>query len=158
MSRIGSWRREFSAPLNALQGELNRLLTQYRNLGPIGPAPAAAEPTEIEPASWVPAVDLVETPEAIQLWADIPGVSPTSVELSVTGRVLTLKGDKGGFDPGEARGHLLERPAGVFYRQVALPSEVDVEAIQAEARDGVLRVLLPKSDSVRPRTIPIKTS
>src|SRR5689334_10237912 len=97
MSRIGSsWRREFAVPLNALQGELNRLIAHYRNLGPFGPAPAAdpAGATEIEPAAWIPAIDLVESPEAVTLWADIPGVDPGSVELSVTGRVLTLKGEK----------------------------------------------------------------
>jgi len=158
MNLSGSWRREFSAPLNALQGELNRLIAQYRNLGPIGPTPSPADATEIDPTAWVPAVDLVESAESIVLWADVPGVDPASIELAVTGRVLTLKGEKPPLESGQGRSHTLERPYGPFHLQVTLPSEVDVEQIAAEARDGVLRVTLPKSEAVRPRTIPIKSS
>jgi HSP20 family protein len=161
MSRPGYWRREFAAPLNALQGELNRLFAHYRNLGlgPLGPAPA--EPTEeIEPsATWVPAVDLIETPEEVVLWADLPGVDPAKVDLAVTGRVLTLRGEKAGGElGGGSRGHALERQSGPFFRQIPLPSDVDVEAIQAEAHNGVLRVKLPKAEAVRPRTIPVRPS
>jgi HSP20 family protein len=157
MTRYGSWRREFSAPLNALQGELNRLLTHYRNFGSLGPTPA--EPTEeIEPPAWVPAVDMVEAPDQVTLWVDLPGVDPAKVELAVTGRVLTLRGEKAAGEFGAARSHALERPFGPFFRQVALPSDVDVEKIEAEARDGVLTVRLPKADAVRPRTIPVRPS
>jgi len=155
--RPGSWRREFSVPLNALQGELNRLFANYRNIGPLGPTPPT-EATEIEPVTWNPAVDLIETPEEITLWADLPGVDPASVDLAVTGRVLTLRGDKPPAESGEVRGHTLERLFGPFHRQIALPCEVDIDGIQAEARDGVLKVRLPKSEAVRPRSIPIRPS
>src|SRR5207244_8937299 len=125
--RPGSWRREFSAPLNVLQSELNRLFVNFRNVGPLGPTPAPAEATEIEPATWIPPIDLIETPEEITLWADLPGVDPASVDLAVTGRVLTLRGDKPPAESGEVRGHALERVFGPFHRQIALPSEVDVD-------------------------------
>jgi HSP20 family protein len=158
MNRPGSWRHEFSIPLNALQGELNRLLAQYRHLGPFGAS--RGEGAEAGPApAWVPAVDVVETPDEIAVTADIPGVDPATVELTVTGRVLTLRGEKVAGDPAPgAQGHALERQFGPFHREVPLPSDVNVEAIQAEAQHGVLRVRLPKSEAVRPRSIPIRPS
>jgi len=159
MSRPGHWRREFSAPLNALQGELNRLFTHYRNLnlGPLGPF--SAEPTdEAVPAAWVPAIDLVETPDETTLWIDLPGVDPAKVELSVTGRGLTIRGEKPPAEGAGGRGHAMERLFGPFHREVPLPNEVEVDAIQAEAHHGTLKVRLPKAESVRPKTIPIKPS
>ncbi|MEO6809613.1 MAG: Hsp20/alpha crystallin family protein [Isosphaeraceae bacterium] len=156
MSRLDSWRREFSAPLNVLQGELNRLLNHYRDLGPLGPGSATSEGSEADLPTWVPSIDLVETANEVLLWVDLPGVDPARVELSVTGRVLTLKGEKLAPDPVESRGQVVERPFGPFQRQVTLPSEVDVEAVQAEAQNGVLHVRLPKSVAVRPHTIPIR--
>lgn len=158
MSRLDSWRREFSAPLNVLQGELNRLLNHYRDLGPLGPSPTATEGTEDELPTWVPLIDLIETADEVLLWVDLPGVDPARVELSVTGRVLTLKGEKPAPVPIESRGQVVERPFGPFQRQLALPSEVDVEAVQAEAHNGVLHVRLPKAAAVRPHTIPIRPS
>lgn len=158
MSRLDSWRREFSAPLNALQGELNRLLNHYRDLGPLWPGSAMSEGSEADSPTWVPSIDLVETVNEILLWVDLPGVDPVRVELSVAGQVLTLKGEKPAPDPVEGQGQIVERPFGPFQRQLTLPSEVDVEAVQAEAHNGVLHVRLPKSVAVRPHTIPIRPS
>jgi HSP20 family protein len=156
MTRQHSWRREFAipiVPLSSIQGEIHRLLDQVR---PLGPSHTPADRPKPEPSGWSPAVDLVETPEALTLWADLPGVDPTSVDLSVTGQVLTLRGERP--IATEGRGHSLERASGPFHRQVHLPCEVNVESIEAEARDGVLVVRLPKADVHRPRTIPVRTA
>jgi HSP20 family protein len=158
MSRLDSWRREFSAPLNVLQGELNRLLNHYRDLGSMGPGSSTPEGSEAALPTWVPLIDLIETADEVLLWVDLPGVDPARVELSVTGRVLTLKGEKPAPVPIESRGQVVERPFGPFQRQLTLPSEVDVEAVQAEAHNGVLNVRLPKAAAVRPHTIPIRPS
>lgn len=155
MTRQHSWRREFAipiVPLSSIQGEIHRLLDQVR---PLGPTPTSADRPEPVPSSWSPAVDLVETPEALTLWADLPGVDPSSVDLTVTGQVLTLRGNRS--TSAEGRGHSLERASGPFHRQVDLPCEVNVESIVAEARDGVLTVKLPKADVHLPRTIPVRT-
>ncbi len=80
--RPREWRREFSVPLQALQGELNRLFEEYWD--PERAAPAQA-PTDLETPAWAPAVDLDETPHELVLRVDLPGVDPAGVDLSLTG-------------------------------------------------------------------------
>jgi len=156
MPRSTQWRREFSAPLHALQSELNRLLEDYWNPGRVGPGQAT--PTDLEPAGWVPAIDVVETPQDVIVLADLPGVDPASIDLSVTGNVLSLRGEKPAGDFPEGAGAIRERHFGAFHRQVSLPGEVNFDGIQAEARDGVLKVRLPKQEEARRRKIPIQPS
>ena len=153
MPRFGPWRREFTVPLQALQSELNRLFDEYwvPQRGPTGPAPM-----DLEPASWSPAIDLVETPDSFVLSVEVPGVDPATIDLSVTGNVLTIRGVKPAEDP-EATGSLRERQFGPFHRQVALSGEVNFDGVRADARNGVLRIRLPKQEAARPRTIPVQS-
>jgi HSP20 family protein len=154
MSRSTQWRREFSAPLHALQSELNRLLEEYWTPGRVGPV--QTPPTDLESAAWSPALDVIETPQEIILMVELPGVDPSSIDLSVTGNVLSLRGEKRTSELPEGSGSVRERVFGGFHRQVSLPGEVNFEGIQAEARDGVLKVTLPKQEEARRRTIPIQ--
>lgn len=157
MTRLGPLRPELSAPLHALQSEFQRLLGQYRHLIPLGPTPVEGEGPE--PGAWAPAVDLRETDDALVLVVDLPGVDPATVDLSVTGRTLTLRGRRPA-EPGADDGERLarERPCGPFYRRIDLPCDVDLDAAEAEAELGVLRVRLPRAGSDRPRSIPIRPS
>jgi HSP20 family protein len=156
MARFQPWRRDLSAPLQTLQTELNRLFDEYWN-----PARFAASghtpPMDLEPASWTPDVDLVESPDAYILTAEIPGVDPASIDLSVTGNVLTFRGVKPADEGATSTGLLRERRFGPFHRQVALSGEVNFEAVQADARNGVLTIRLPKQEEAKPRTIPVRT-
>jgi HSP20 family protein len=153
MPRPTQWRREFSAPLHALQNELNRLFDEYWNPARVGPV---QPPTDIEPAAWIPAIDVIETPQEVIVLAELPGVDPASIDLSVTGNVLSLRGEKRVGDFPEGSGAVRERVFGPFHRQVSLPGEVNFEGVQAEARDGVLKVRLPKQEEARRRKIPIQ--
>jgi HSP20 family protein len=153
MPRSTQWRREFSAPLHALQNELNRLLEEYWNPGRVGPGPS---PTDLEPAAWSPAIDVIETPQEVIVLAELPGVDPSSIDLSVTGNVLSLRGEKPAGDFPEGTGTVRERQFGPFHRQVSLPGEVNFEGAKADARDGVLKVRIPKQEEARRRTIPIR--
>jgi HSP20 family protein len=155
MARTGQWRREFTTPLFALQNELNRLFDEYVN--PSRFTAGQSPPMDLEPASWVPPVDISETPEAYVVTVDVPGVEPSSIDLSVTGNVLTLRGVKPDENATEPTGALRERRFGPFHRQVVLSGDFDFEAAQAEARHGVLRVRLPKRETARPRTIPVQS-
>src|SRR5215211_7716571 len=92
MTRSGSWRRDLSTPLHAIQGELNRLLEEYWS--PTGLGSTASAPMDLVPSAWNPRVDVFETPEGFVLLADLPGVEPSSIDLSVTGNILTLRGEK----------------------------------------------------------------
>jgi HSP20 family protein len=152
--RPSEWRREIAVPLQALQGELNRLFEEYWD--PERGTPGK-EPTDLAPEAWSPAVDLDESPHELVLRIDLPGVDPSSVDLSLTGTVLTLKGERPETPTAEgASSRLRERPAGAFLRRINLPDDVAFEGVQAECKHGVLIVRLPKHDKVRPRTIPIR--
>jgi HSP20 family protein len=155
MPRTGPWRRDLAAPFHVLQGELNRIFDEYVN--PARYTGGQTPPVDLEPATWIPALDLVETADSYVLTAEVPGVDPASIDLSVTGNVLSLRGVKPGEAP-DATAPLHERQYGPFYRQVVLSTEVDFDGAQAEARDGVLRIRLPKQEAAKPRTIPVKTT
>ena len=157
MTRRQLWGREFAVPLNTLQDELQRLYDHYRNGGatPTEASSAAGAGAEVTP-EWTPPVDLYETPREVGLLADLPGVDPATIELTVTGRVLTIRGEKPRDAGDPSQGRTLERPSGPFLRQVELPVDVDVDAIQAESRNGVLTIRLPKIEATRPQTIPIR--
>ena len=154
MTRQGPWRRDHSSPFSLLQGELNRLFDEYVN--PSRFTQAQSPPVDLEPANWNPSVDLVETADAYFLFADVPGVEPSTIDLSVTGNVLTLRGVKPDENANEPTGSLRERQFGPFHRQVVLSGEVDFEHTHAEARNGVLKIRLPKRETARPRTIPVQ--
>lgn len=155
MIRPGDLRREFAAPLNAFQGELNRLFDHYRHAW----TPGSKEGEERTAAAWTPAVDLYETPDEWILLADLPGVDPSAVELSIDGSVLVIRGEKpAGTPEGATEPVSAERPSGPFLRQVPLTSEVNIDAIQADLRDGVLLVRMPKAEAAKPHSIPIRTA
>lgn len=151
MVRPGTFRREFSVPLSALQGELNRLLEHY---WPAWVTAGGERPAIV----WEPAVDLFETGDEVVVLADLPGVEPAAVDLTVDGRSLFLRGERIADYPDGARpsGSIRERPVGAFLRQVTLPSDVNVDAVHAEFKSGVLHVRLPKVEAAKVRSIPIQ--
>jgi HSP20 family protein len=154
MPRHGTWRREFSAPLQSLQSELNRLFEEYWQPG--HPGPAASAPTDLATAVWTPPIDLSETPTELVLVVDLPGVDPASIDLSLTGNVLSLRGEKVAAEVANGNVRARERTVGSFHRQITLTEAVDFDRVQAEAKNGVLTVRLPKQETARPRTIPIQ--
>jgi HSP20 family protein len=95
---------------------------------------------------WSPSVDLYETPDAFVLEADLPGVKEEDVTVNVENGDLVLRGwrslEKSHSD---GRFHTMERSSGHFMRQMKLPESVETNDIKAEFRDGVLRVILPKT-------------
>jgi HSP20 family protein len=110
-------------------------------------------------AAWIPACDVFEDRDAVKIVAEIPGVDPKGVKLSIENNVLTIRGEKKQTaEEKTERLHRYERSYGVFERSFALPSTVDPEKIEAKVDAGVLTVLLPKSERARPREIPVKVA
>jgi HSP20 family protein len=107
---------------------------------------------------FAPAVDVLETPDAIELRADLPGVKASDLQLSIEKDVLTLRGERKDerADSG-ASYHLYERRFSGFERTFTLPSHVDSDKVEAKVTDGVLTIRLAKRPEARPRTIAIKT-
>ncbi len=111
-----------------------------------------------EPAMW-PATDVVDTNDAIRIVAELPGVDPSDVNLSVENNVLTLRAEKRREEGGEQpRNGRYERTYGMFERRFTLPSTVEADRVEASFENGLLTVHLPKSERARMREIPVKTS
>ena len=103
-----------------------------------------------------PLVNVSEDEQNVYVEALAPGVDPKSLDLSVMQGALTIKGEKPGLTQVSAEAyHRNERAAGRFVRTVELPVEVDAGKVSADYRNGLLLVTLPKTESARPRQIPI---
>jgi HSP20 family protein len=111
---------------------------------------------------WVPAIDVVEKKDAYLLYAELPGVDASAVDISFEQNVLTLKGNKASSietgNDGEVRVYAAERITGSFERSIRLPEFVDSENIQAEFVNGLLKVTVPKARAAQHRKIEIKTT
>jgi len=106
--------------------------------------------------SWAPGVDIYEDQDSITLEADLPGMKPGEFNLSIENYRLTLSGERK-FEK-EKKGdnwRRVERSYGSFTRSFSLPSTVNVDAVNAEFKDGVLRVTLPKREEVKARQIQV---
>ena len=101
-------------------------------------------------------MDVYDTPEEVIVVAEIPGVDPATIDLAVTGNLLTLRGQKDATDLPETLLQTRERHLGSFHREIALSNEVDFDKAQADAKQGVLKIRLPKRTAAKPRTIPIR--
>ena len=105
-----------------------------------------------------PPVNVYETSGELVLTAELPGVPLETLDLSVDGDRLTLRGERPIAVPEGARVHRRERRAGAFERVLVLPAEVDAAAIQAVYRSGILLVKIPKAASAQPRRIPVESA
>jgi HSP20 family protein len=100
-----------------------------------------------------------EDKDAVKIVAEVPGVPPEDVKISLENNVLTIRGEKKQqAEERNERVHRYERTYGSFERSFALPRTVDPEKIQAGYQNGVLTVSVPKAEKARPREIPIQVS
>lgn len=120
---------------------------------------AAARTQEPAVAQWSPAVDIREEAERFVILADVPGVDPASIEVSMDKNVLSLSGKRGEAELAEgSRLTRAERGQGSFERRFSLPENVDADAITAVGRHGVLELSIPKKAAAAPRRIEVGTA
>lgn len=112
-----------------------------------------------EPMNLRMPLDVVENDDEFVVKADVAGIDPEDIEITYTDNNLSIKGeiiDERDEEDEEGRYHLRERRYGTFSRTISMPGTVDVENIQAETENGVLKIHLPKKEEVKPRRIEIK--
>jgi HSP20 family protein len=103
------------------------------------------------------AVDVFETQDEITVNASIPGMKPEDIDISVTGDTLTIKGEtQEEKEEKDGNYHLRERRYGAFQRSVVLPTLVNADKAEAEFKNGVLTLTLPKVEEVKPKSIKVK--
>jgi HSP20 family protein len=138
--------------LEEVSSRLNRLFNQ-----PFGRRLPEDEGSLL--AEWAPAIDVQETEGEYLIKADLPEVKKEDVRVELQDGMICLQGERR--QEKEEKGkkfHRIERAYGRFERRLALPSEVDAQRVAAEFKDGVLRVHLPKSASVKPKSVEVKVS
>jgi HSP20 family protein len=108
-------------------------------------------------ADWLPAMDVQETDSEYLVKTDLPAVKREDVKVSVQDGVLAVEGERKMEKEEKGRKfHRVERSYGKFVRRIAVPTDVDQQKVQAEFKDGVLNVHLPKSSAAKPKTVDIK--
>ena len=107
-------------------------------------------------SSWIPACDVFEDKDAVRIVAEVPGVRPEDVKISLENNLLTIRGEKRQHaEENTERVHRYERTYGSFERAFSLPTTVDPEKIAANYANGILTVTIPKAERARPREIPV---
>ena len=141
--------RDCAPALWSVPRDFDRIVDSF-----LGSALSSAENGE---ARWVPAIDIRETPDALVLRADVPGMEKQNLEISLNGNVLTLSGERKREEQAEGEGwRRNERAHGRFERSIRLPDDVDGTKLDAAYENGVLTVTAPKREERKPRTISIR--
>ncbi|MGQ9813210.1 MAG: Hsp20/alpha crystallin family protein [Dissulfurimicrobium sp.] len=109
--------------------------------------------------SWIPAVDLSETKDNLIIRVEVPGIDSKDIDISIAGDMLTIKGEKKQqTEEKEENYHRLETRYGSFSRMIRLPVSIDAEKASATYEKGVLKLVLPKKEELKPKQIEIKTT
>jgi HSP20 family protein len=138
--------------LRTLQDEMNRLFSSTFTRG-------GGNDDQIMRGAWNPQVDIFENKDQIVLEAELPGLKPEDVEISIENNVLTLHGERKFEKKNEGDNfHRVERSYGSFTRSFTLPPTVNSEDATAEFENGILRLTLAKREEAKPRRIEIKGS
>jgi HSP20 family protein len=124
---------------------MDRLLTGFFGSMPDGFTPSAFRSQ--------PAANVFEQDDTLLVEMEVPGVKNEQIDISVAGDELSVRIDRPEIEQEGVTFHRRERPVGAFTRVLRLPVEVDADKVEAELRDGVLTIKLPKAESAKPRKI-----
>lgn len=140
--------RPFGRELGTLRREMDDLWSRF-----FGERPFARRLTE----EWSPSVDLSETKDNFTVKAELPGMEAKDIDVSLSGDVLTIKGEKKKEqEEKDEHHHYVERYYGSFQRSFQLPTSVQADKVEASFDKGVLKVILPKAEEAKKKEIEIK--
>jgi len=141
MSRYGQ-----TPDVSSVNDEVNRIFREA-----FGSQAAASA------GAFTPALDVEEDEDRFTLHVELPSVKPEDVEVSLEENVLTIAGERRFYDDREADGfRRIERHFGRFHRAVRLPDRVAADNVEANFRDGLLTITVPKAEEAKPRRIQIQ--
>ena len=137
------------AAMTQLQEEMNRAFSRV--------GASDDDSGRVVTSDWAPAVDIEERDDSFVLHADIPGVDPKAIEVSMDDGVLTIRGKRDAVSEDDKDGFKrIERVHGSFYRRFALPDTADADKISARGEHGVLTISIPKMEKLQPRRITVQ--
>jgi len=135
--------------LNHLRREIDRLFEEP--FGFLAPSTSFFE-------GWTPAVDIYEDKDKYTVKAELPGMKKEDIDVSLDGNTLTISGErKEEQEKKEGEGYRSERFFGRFQRSATLPATVQANKIEAAYKDGVLTIVVPKSEEAKPKQIQVKS-
>lgn len=139
-------------PISAFRSEFDRMFDRFFQgaLAPWGEVNGGA--------GWLPSLDVTETEKEVTVRAEIPGVDPKELDITLSGQVLTFAGEKK--EQTERKGenfYHAERRFGSFRRSVELPASIDAEKMTAEHKNGVVTIRFQKQPGATPKRITVQT-
>ena len=140
-------------PFREMEGMRSRLNRFFAS------PPSLTEDDMMTFSGWAPAVDIQETEKEYLVKTDLPDVKKEDVRVAVENGVLSVEGErKQEKEENGKKFHRIERSYGKFVRRFALPTEVEADKVQADFKDGVLNVHLPKAVAAKPRAVEVKVA
>lgn len=137
--------------LTEMQRAMDRLMQEFGRPSPQRAAGAA------QPVVWQPAVEMYETDSEVVVRAELPGINPKDVDVTVAEGALLIKAEAKAEQEERGRNYLRrELRYGAFQRNVPLPADVKGEETKATYKSGVLEIRVPKSERVRPRQVKVQ--
>ena len=133
----------------SLQDEMNKVFDEF-----FGRIPGRVEDEE---SVWNPNVDISESGNWITINAEIPGMTKEDIKISIQNNTITLRGEKKQEkEEKDINHHRVERSYGAFVRSFSLPTPVETDKVKASYKSGVLKIVLPKTEEVKPKEIPVE--
>jgi HSP20 family protein len=137
--------------LSSLRGEMDRLVESFVR------DPMAVLDWPFTGRGWMPAVDVSEDDKQVTVRAEVPGIKPEDIELTVSGNQLTISGEKKEEHAEKGKGVFhSERRYGSFRRMIPLPEGVDANQVEAEYAHGILTIQLQKAPTAAPKRIEVR--
>lgn len=129
---------------------------QFKDLNRLFNIELDDEDSTIATSAWSPAVDIAEKDDHFLIEADVPGVDPKDIEISMENGVLTMRGERESEIKEEKEGYTrVERSHGSFYRRFSLPESADPDHITAKSSKGVLQITVGKKEVAKPKIITV---
>ena len=133
---------------NVLQDEIKQVFDRFFGEGD--------NESSVVTSQWTPRVDIKEEAGRFVILADIPGVDPKDIDISMDKGILAIRGERRAEKKQDTeRFSRVERAYGLFHRRFALPDSADADAISASGRNGVLEISIPKKPETTPRRIQV---
>lgn len=133
--------------LTVLQDRINRLFNEQASRADVEKSSGRA---------WAPVVDILETDNDLIVRAEVPGVTREDIDIEVTAESLSIRGERKCPDCETEKFLRIERPYGPFERSFTIGVPVQADKVKASYRDGVLEVMIPKAEEVKPKKIEVQ--
>ena len=140
-------RKRMRTDLGRLQEEMDDLFSCF--LGDL-------EPRFFERGRW-PAIDIADNESEVLVRAEVAGCCPEDIDISVHGKTLTISGEKKQEERTKEKGfYHIERSYGTFRRELHLPAEINIDEIDAKYKDGILSIMMPKTEKTKTVKVKVK--